>query len=354
MKLLFTLFCLMLSIEMQCSDAAVFLDLTGSQGSLGQQAMNGFLLALQNASPDTAKQISLRIVNTESDLDLTKRLVQEISPNLSIAAGFTDNNSVLASGLFFEKNKVPFLVIGATDPKLSNDYIYLVAFGDNAQAQAAADYSKKTFGNKAAVIFDSTAEYTVSLKNYFERSFTNLNGQIVFSAGFSGGCSIKEIGEKIAALNDKPDFIFLSGLPGCIGSIIKSLRDAGVMLPLIGGDGLDTPELITEARNNVWYTTHAWLSSDNPDAQVLEFLKKYQKAYQSTPKHAFAALGYDGGNLLIQALSTLEGIDNIKNFSGVTGVISYSKESHVPQKPVWIMQIKEGKASLAEKWQPAL
>lgn len=343
-------------------EIAVFLDLTGPQSSIGQQAMNGFLLAIKNAPPQLAKDISIKIINTESNLELTKTLVKEVSPRLSAAAGFTDNSSVLASGNYFQENRVPFLSIGATDPQLPAKFgniVYLVPFGDNEQALAAADFSKKTFGGKGALVWDSTTEYTVALKSYFEKSFASLGGRILFNESFPGGCSISELGKKLHELQEQPDFLYLAGLPECIGSVIKSLRDAGATLPIIGGDGLDTPELVAEARNNVWYTTHAWLGTDDQETVVVNFMKAYKNAYQTYPKGAFTALGYDAGNLLLQALFKAKNSKDVANalneteeFPGVTGTISYSKESHVPKKPVWILQIKEGKTSLAEKWQP--
>lgn len=341
---------------------AVMLDLSGSQKSLGQQALNGFLLAIQRASPEVMKNISIRIINTQSDQGLTKKLAEDIVPSISFAAGFTDTGSVLASGKVFEKYQVPFLSIGATDSTLSQKFsgdIFLTPFGDDVQAQAAAEYAKSTFGNTCVLIEDSTSWYTKTLKNYFQNSYEKLGGKILLTKSFRGGCSIKEIGKQIHDLKEQPSFIYLAGLPDCIKEVIQSLREENVLLPIIGGDGLDSLELNTKGISNVWFTAHAWLSDTNRSPQVVSFLKAYKSVYEISSMNSFAALGFDAANLMIHAITHAssyepeaikKSLESITKFPGVTGSISFTKEDHTPHKPVWIIQIQDGEPSLVKKW----
>ncbi|MFA6916787.1 MAG: ABC transporter substrate-binding protein [Parachlamydiales bacterium] len=341
---------------------AVFIDLNGVQGSLGQQALNGFLLGWQTAPPHLTQRIFLKIVNAKSNLELTQYLAEQIAPTVDIAAGFTDNNSIYAAGKAFEKSKVPFLSIGATDPTLPSkfsNYVFLTPFGDNLQAEAAAEFGSKTFGKTCAIVWDNTSDYTRGLRSYFKSYFEKISGKIVLEESFEGGCSIKEIGEKIHSLEIQPDFIYLATLPDCIGEILFSLRSASVKLPVIGGDSFDTPTLKTEARNNVWYTTHAWLSTENKDPAIENFLKLYSQAYQTAPTHSFAALGFDSANLILQTIqqtqhatstTLLKRLEETQDFPGATGKITFTHSEHNPNKPVWIMQIKEGETSLAQEY----
>lgn len=356
---------LMLALLSACSSndnepekVVVMLDLHGSQSPIGKEAMNGFLLGWRELDAELTSRIYISIIDTRTDMGVTENAAQATAQQVVIGAGFTDNNSILVAGEYFEENGVPFLSIGATDPSLPERFgntIFLVPFGDNTQAAAAAEFAVKKFGNTAAVIWDSTSEYTRNLPNYFSTRFKQLDGEILYDTSYPGGCKINQIADSLSNLDPKPDFIFLSALPECAGSIIASLREQGVDLPVIGGDGLDTPEMTKDdAISNVWFTTHDWEGSKN--SQI--FLTEYHHTFNSLPNSSFAALGYDTAKLLGQVLerarsgNMIEELEKTTGFEGVTGTITYSKETHIPRKSVWIISIDQGKKSLAAEIVP--
>ena len=180
----------------------VMLDLTGEQSSLGQQAMNGFLLALQQQKIKESTNNLYSINNTQSKTMLAKSAAKSLISKISVGTGFTDNNAVIAVAPYFEKNKVPFLSIGATDPSLVQQYkqsVFLVPFGDNTQAAAAAEFSVKKFGKNAIVLWDSTSNYTKSLPKYFATRYQQLGGKILLNQSYKGGCDISSLAKKISS-----------------------------------------------------------------------------------------------------------------------------------------------------------
>ena len=99
------------------AQVAALLDLNGAQKSLGRPAMNGFVLGLQQGS-ENGPMLFTALIDTKSDPEATESAARSVVSNLSLAAGFTDNDSVLTAGPFFQRARVPFLSIGATDPSL--------------------------------------------------------------------------------------------------------------------------------------------------------------------------------------------------------------------------------------------
>jgi branched-chain amino acid transport system substrate-binding protein len=80
--------------------------------------------------------------------------------------------------------------------------------------------------------------------------------------------------------------------------------------PIVGGDGLDTPNVLkseSDITTDVWFTTHAWLSTENGTPCAKAFVQEYENAYGHPPRDAFAALGYDSANLLLDAIGRAEG-----------------------------------------------
>jgi branched-chain amino acid transport system substrate-binding protein len=111
--------------------------------------MNGFLLGLQRAAVDHGPLAFAVLRNTQTNPEISLLAAQTVASSVALAAGFTDNDSVLIARPVFQKAHVPFLSIGATDPTLPQsvgDLIFLTPFGDNAQAAAAAEFAYSKFG----------------------------------------------------------------------------------------------------------------------------------------------------------------------------------------------------------------
>ncbi len=355
------------SVVPKSNQVAVMLDLSGAQSTLGQQAMNGFLLALQQLQGSDSVKAFFSLNNTQSDLKVAKTISEDLINVINIGAGFTDNNAVIAIGSLFQHAKIPFLSIGATDPSLPQRFgnmVFLVPFGDNAQAAAAAEFSYPKLGDTVAILWDSSAEYTTTLPKYFKTRFEELGGKVLLDESYDGGCNLSTLAKKIKAVKTQPKFIYLAGLPSCIGKTINSLRQADIKQPIIGGDGLDTPNLWQNANgsiNDVWFTTHAWISEKNKSPSMQQFLKAYSNQYGQLPSDAFAALGYDTANLIVNVinraasttpLAIINALEGTQSFEGLTGDISYSKTQHVPKKTVWVIHINNGKRQLADHFTP--
>jgi branched-chain amino acid transport system substrate-binding protein len=345
---------------------AALLDLQGAQASLGRPAMNGFVLGLQQANENEPLLFST-LIDTKSDPEATKSAARDVAlTRVSLAAGFTDNNSVLIAGPYFQRARVPFLSIGATDPALPQvvgNSIFLTPFGDNTQAAAAAEFGQQEFGSSVAILWDSTSQYTQTLPRYFRTRFEELGGNVALDASYKGGCDITALGQQVAGLSQRPHFVYLAGLPDCIGDVVASLRAAGVTEPIVGGDGLDTPKLLEGnpgPTSNVWFTTHAWLSEQTGTPEAKDFIAAYRDAYGAAPADAFAALGYDAARLMLDVLRRAHSqreifyaLEHTKGFKGVTGTISFSPQSHVPLKTVWVISVQNGEKSLASAFIPA-
>jgi branched-chain amino acid transport system substrate-binding protein len=279
--------------------------LTGDESALDLPAANGAKLAVKEinaAGGVLGKQIELIIHDSQYKPDVTtqnaKQFVEQDKVPLFI--GYTDSDSVLQTGPTMQAAKVPFITVGATSPRLPKqvgDMMFLACFGDNVQAAVGAEYGYKTFGKNAYFLWDKGVEYTTLLGGYFKTRFTELGGKILLEDTYGD----KETNfsaqiAKIKALPTKPDFYYIAAMPNNVGPVVKQLRDAGIDGPVIGGDGYDTPDLLTvagAAANNVFFTTHALMDATGGTDGIKKFMAAYKTEYTRDPENAFAALGYD-------------------------------------------------------------
>ena len=92
-------------------------------------------------------------------MDVTAQTAKQFveQDKVPLFIGYTDTDSVLASGPTFQDAKIPFITVGATSPKIPTqvgDMMFLACFGDNVQAAVGAEYSYKTFGHNAYFLWD--------------------------------------------------------------------------------------------------------------------------------------------------------------------------------------------------------
>jgi branched-chain amino acid transport system substrate-binding protein len=349
-------------------------NLTGGLSSLDTPALNGAKLKakeINDAGGIDGRQIDLVVYDTKTDPTVVASVASQLlnQDKVTVGLGFTDSDSALALGPIFQQAGIPFVTPGATSPKLPEqvgDTMFLACFGDNVQAAAGAEFVKSKLGAKNVyVLRDNAAEYTTLLAKYFEEAFTQGGGAIAARDDYkSGDKSFTAQITKLKALAAKPDVLFVSAMPDDIGLVVKQMRQAGITQPIVGGDGYDTPLLLSvggSASNEVYYTTHAYMAADStPDIQA--FYKAYKAAYGTEPENAFAALGYDTVGLIADAIKRAGSSDPAKirdalagtsGYKGITGSISYPQGTRVPAKTVSMIGVKDQKLYLAGEVTPS-
>lgn len=347
--------------------------LTGHESVLDLPALNGSKLAVKEinaAGGVLGRPLELVVRDSEYRMDLAAQIAQQFIEKDKVVSGigFTDTDSMLAAGSAFQKAGLPFITVGATSPKIPQqigDMIYLACFGDNTQAAAGAEYATENFGKSAYLLWDRDVEYTTLLAKYFKSRFMELDGKILLEDYYNDNATdFSAQVVKIKALPEQPDFYYIAAMPYNIGHMVKQLRNAGLTGPIVGGDGYDTPDLISIAGNasdNVFFSTHALMDVERGTERIKKFIAAYGKEYGHDPENAFTALGYDAIYLMADAIlragstdqnAVLKAIQDTRDFPGITGNISYPNGMHVPQKTVTIIAVKNGKFTLGAELIP--
>jgi len=250
-------------------------------------------------------------------------------------------------------------------PKWVGNCMFMVPFGDDDQSFAIADYTvDKLKAKNVAIWTDNSMDFTKALSKFYKQRIEERGGKVVLEDFFMMGD--KDFSAQIARLKNaspKPDAVFVSAIPNEAGLTVKQIREAGLTLPIVSGDGFDT-ELVTtvpgpKLANDVYFSTHTYRGDNRPE--VTAFIAAYKKEYGKDPENAFAALGYDAVDLIADAIKRAGSADKgplqkalaaTKGFKAVTGEISYTRPSGVPLKPVSVISVKNGAYAVEEIWTP--
>lgn len=347
-------------------------NLTGGMASIDVPAYNGAKLAakLINATGGVdGRHLQLIRVNTRTDLKTvfgeTERL---LSRGIDTGLGYGDTNYVLEAAPLFQRKGIPFVTSGATDPQLPTKIgpcLFMVAYGDNDQAFAIADYAHNGLKARKVVIWvDASMEFTKILAGFFRERFEKLGGKVVQEDYFRhGDTDFSSQIKRLKALSPQPDAIFVSAVPDEAVTTVDQLRKAGILLPILSGDGFDAdlPRKLPSPGvcNRIYFATHSYRGVHT--GRVQAFIEEYKREYGKEPENAFAALGYDAVTLIVDAARRAGSTDPkaltkalaaTRDFQGVTGDISYTRASRVPVKPVSIVGIEDGHYRVMETWKP--
>ncbi len=348
-------------------------NLTGGMSSIDAPALNGAKLQAklinQAGGLLGGRQLEVIGIDTKTDQKAAATGAKKaLSMGVVAGLGYGDTTFVMAAAPLFQKKGVPFVTSGATHPMLPKwvgDYMFMVPFGDDDQSFAIADFTVKKLGAKnIAVWTDNSMDFTKALSKFYKQRIQELGGKIVLEDFFMMGD--KDFSAQIARLKNtkpKPDAVFISAIPNEAGLSVKQIREAGLKLPIVSGDGFDT-ELVTtvpgpKLANDVYFSTHTYREDNRPE--VVAFVTAYEKEYGHPPENAFAALGFDAVGLIADAIKRAGSTDGkalrdalaaTRGYKAVTGEISYTRPSGVPLKGVSIISVHNGKYKVEEVWMP--
>jgi branched-chain amino acid transport system substrate-binding protein len=340
-------------------------DLTGQTSSFGQSTKNGVELAVKEINDSggiNGKKIELIIEDDQGRTEQAKTVVEKLIKQDKVVAvlGEVASSNSLAAAPVAQDAKIPMITPSSTNPKVTQvgDFIFRVCFLDDFQGSSIAKFSANTLKAKtAAILGDVNSDYSKGLTEFFEKEFTKLGGKVVAKEAYTQtDPDFKGQLTKIRSLN--PDVLYVPGYYGQVGIIAKQARELGMTMPLLGGDGWDSPQLWTlggESLKNSYITNH--YSADDPNPIIQNFVKSYKAKYANVAPDSLAALAYDAAKVLADAIKRAGGTDSAKlrdainatkDFPGVTGVISINAERNAV-KPAVILEVKPETRQLLPK-----
>ena len=346
-----------------------FASMTGSEATFGQSTDRGIRLAVDEinaAGGIHGRHIRLITLDDKGDSREAGTAVTRLITKEQVVAvlGEVSSGLSLAGAPVCQESGIPMISPSATSPRVTRvgDMIFSICFTDPFQGFACAKFAREHAdlrAERAAILVDQTSPYSVGLQEEFEQAFQAMGGTVVSRQSYQGGD--QDFSAQLTSIRAAaPDVLFLPGYYTDVGNIALQAQKLGLQMPLLGGDGWDSPrlsEIAGSAIEGAYFSNH--YSHEDPRPQVQEFVQKYRERFAEVPD-GLAALGYDAARILFQALQqagSLAGTDlaaelaAVRDFRGVTGTISISPERNAV-KPAVMLRMTDGKPSWVSTIQP--
>jgi ABC-type branched-subunit amino acid transport system substrate-binding protein len=365
--------------------AAMF-PLSGKLGPYGTEVLNGIQLAFEkHKETPGAGPVGLIVKDTEVDhagfLAELSDLLTESRPLAVIGPLLSKNLPVMAE--MAEKTKTPVITPAAMFPNVRRlgGYLFSTALTYNLQAKRIVDFAMGEQGYRRFVILHPDTTYGRELAKLFAREVRQSNGEIIAIESYQEGdtdfgptikrvkdADLKKYGTQVrldnavAPLNPRDrgtrrmlyapgfDAVFIAGRHREVRLIAPQLAFHDMAVPLLGGNGWNHQELSRVADRTLDGGTFVdGFFVDSANANVQDFVDRYQRRYQATPS-LFAAQGYDAAGLVLEALrrgattgeAVREFLATQHGLPTLTGPASFGPDGTLNRR-VLLLQLKRGK-----------
>jgi len=331
--------------------------LTGATASFGQSSHKGVQLAVDQtnaAGGVLGKRVRLVLEDDQSKPGEAATVVRRMISREGVVAllGEVASSRSLEAAPIAQQAKIPMITPSSTNPRVTQvgDYIFRVCFTDPFQGTVLAKFAAERGWKSVAILTDVKQDYSVGLTQFFREGFVKNGGTITSEQSYSSGD--KDFKAQLTSIKaSHPEAVVVAGYYTEAGLIASQAREIGLDVPLLGGDGWDSPSLVEVAGQAIegnYFSNH--FSAEDQSPAVQRFLKAFREKYNEEPD-AMAPLGYDAAMILFDAMrraGTTDGpalrdaIAATSGFAGVTGKISLDADRNARKSAV-ILTIKDGK-----------
>jgi branched-chain amino acid transport system substrate-binding protein len=344
-----------------------FGSLTGTTATFGISTKNGIDMAvdaINQAGGLLGKKVRIIVEDDQGKPEEAQTVVTKLITKDQVVAvlGEVASSRTMAAAPVAQQNMIPLISPSSTNPKITQigDYIFRVCFIDPFQGFVIAKFMTGTLKSKnVAILRDIKNDYSVGLADFVTQNLKTMGGTVVANESYSEGDT--DFSAQLTAIKAKnPDVLMVPGYYTEVGLIARQARKLGLNVPLVGGDGWDSPKLIEiggQALEGSYYSNHFAVSDPNPTIQ--KFVSDYKARYSAVPD-ALAGLGYDTANILFDAIKRAnstegpkvrEALASTKDFPGITGRITIDSDRNA-SKPAVILEVKNGQLQYVESIAP--
>jgi branched-chain amino acid transport system substrate-binding protein len=327
----------------------------GPEGERGQRTRNGVMMAFDEANAArAADQLPFEVIERKDTPQWGSAAPIAVEfADLGVLGflGTIDGDATHVALRATLKTEVYMINTSDPDPTLTETqipWLTRVFPDDRQQCILLADLVVRRYGCKRIVVFrESSRPGRVGVMhfiNYVRRLGYPPVQHLFFEPGD------RNIDRQINAIRAaNPDAVLFYGQPDDVGRFAAQFREAGITARFFGFDRLKEDAFRENAGAAAEGMTIAYFFNPwRTDPVWVDFVERYQQRYGMRPD-VFAAYGYDGANMLIEAIDHagpnrwrirdyLAGLDE---WDGVTGrMIFDGRWDNI--KPIKVAQFREG------------
>jgi len=311
-----------------------------------------------NESAYLGEGVTLEVIYADSAGDKEQaiaamtKLVEE--DGVVAVLGPTLSSEAFSADPIAQENGVPVMGVSNTAAGITDmgDFVFRDSLPESAVIPGTIAQATEALSlTQVAVLYGNDDDFTISGYDVFVEALEANYVEILAEATFAKG-DVDFSAQLTTLLGTNPEALVISALAAEATQIIVQARQAGYTGPIIGGNGLNSPAVLTnsgEASEGV-IVGAAW-NIASPEALSTAFIEAYSAAYEDAKPDQFAAQAYTGAWLMATAircgdsaesLAIRDSLAEIVDFPSPLGMFSFDEDRNPVHTPV--VQIATGGA----------
>lgn len=338
--------------------------LSGSASDYGETAKAGAEYAVSLRKEEFKKlgfDLELLAQDDQADPKQAVSVAEMVITNPDVLAviGHPTTGASTTASVKYEQENLVMVSPAATGSNLTEEgkkVVHRIVARDDQQGSKAAIYAKNQLGIKNAFILHDKQAYGQGLADEVKKQFEADGVQILGFEGVTAGeKDYSAIVNQIIAA--KPEMIYFGGYYAEAGIIVKQARDKGFTGIFMGGDGLDSADLLKiagDAANNVVFTSTVGDISATEEGK--KWIADYEKA-TGNKVGIFTSFGFDTANVVMNGIveaikanggkkpsreQVLDAIHKTKDFQGQFVKVTFNDKGDNEYAQVFVYKYENG------------
>lgn len=333
--------------------------LSGSQAPIGKDNQNGALMAIDQLNQQGlvigGAKIKFELINEDDQADpkIGVQVAQKlVDAGVKAVIGPYNSGVAMPASRVYNDAQIVLAVI-ASNPKITMQgypYVFRVTPTDNALGGMMGTYAAKEIALKRVAVVDDRSAYGVGVADEFIKK-AKANGIEIVGRDYTNdkAADFNAILTSIKA--EKPDGVFYGGMYSQGAGIKRQMKQLGLNVYLMGGDGICNAEMGKlggdAVDEKVLCTVGGIILEENAGGK--DFSARYQKRFSVKPL-MYSISFYDGVMVIAEAMKKANSVDPKKfasvmasvNYKGIAGTYEFDTNRDLKNSPVTVYHFKNG------------
>ena len=336
---------------------------SGAIAHLGKDNELGAKMAIEDLNAkgvkigDKAVRLELLTEDDAGDPKQGTAVAQKlVDSKVNGVVGHLNSGTTIPASKLYSDAGIPQVSPSATNPKYTRQGFkttFRVVADDTQLGGTLGKYAVDTLKGKNIAVIDDRTAYGQGVAEEFEKAAKAAGGTIVgheFTTDKS--TDFNAILTKLKGA--KPDVLFFGGMDAVGGPMLKQIKQLGMKVKFMGGDGLCTGELAKLAGDAIGEDMVVCAEAGGVDGDFKAPLEKFKadfKTKNGVDVQIYAPYVYDAVNVLVAAMVKAGSADPAKylpevgkvEYKGLTGPIAFDEKGDIKNGALTLYTYRAGK-----------
>ena len=271
--------------------------------------------------------------------------------------GHLNSGTSIPASAIYSAAGIPQISPSATNPKFTRQGFkttFRVVADDVHLGGTLGKYAVNTLKGKSIAVIDDRTAYGQGVAEEFKKAVEAAGSKTV-AHEFTTDKSTDFMAILTSIKAKKPDVIFFGGMDAVAGPMMKQIKQLGLNVKFLGGDGICSAELAKLAGDAMADDQVVCAEAGGVEGEGKAGMEKFKadfKAKNNADVQVYSPYVYDAVGVMAAAMVKADSADPAKylpvlaataDYKGVTGVISFDEKGDIKNGALTLYTFKAGK-----------